>query len=109
MELTFENFAKFNIKVGKIIKVKKNNKARKPAYVVEIDFGASEGIKKSSAQITNYSIDELINRKIIAVTNFPQKKIAGVLSDVLILGAITDKEVKLLEVDANVENGAEIG
>ena len=68
-----------------------------------------DGIKKSSAQITNYSKNELLNRKIIAVTNFPQKNIAGVLSEVLILGAITDKEVKLLGVNPNVENGTKIG
>ena len=109
MEINFENFVSFNIQVGTIIDVKENIKARKPAYVVEIDFGNKDGIKKSSAQITNYSKNELLNRKIIAVTNFPKKNIAGILSEVLILGAITDKEVKLLGVDQNVENGTKIG
>ena len=103
MEINFENFVSFNIQVGTIVDVKENIKARKPAYVVEIDFGKKDGIKKSSAQITNYSKNELLNRKIIAVTNFPKKNIAGVLSEVLILGAITDKEVKLLGVNPNVE------
>tara|TARA_B100000963_G_scaffold95874_1_gene82677 strand:+ start:261 stop:590 length:330 start_codon:yes stop_codon:yes gene_type:complete len=109
MEINFENFIKFNIQVGTIIDVKENIKARKPAYVVEIDFGEKDGIKQSSAQITNYSKNELLNKKIIAVTNFPKKNIAGILSEVLILGAITDKEVKLLGVDPNVKNGTKIG
>ena len=109
MEINFENFVSFNIQVGTIVDVKENIKARKPAYVVEIDFGKKDGIKKSSAQITNYKKNELINRKIIAVTNFPKKNIAGVLSEVLILGAITEKEVKLLGVNPNVENGTKIG
>ena len=109
MEINFENFIKFNIQVGTIVDVKENEKARKPAYVIDIDFGEKDGIKKSSAQITNYSKNELLNRKIIAVTNFPQKNIAGVFSEVLILGAITDQEVKLLGVNPNVENGTKIG
>ena len=109
MEINFENFIKFNIQVGTIIDVKENIKAKKPAYVIDIDFGEKVGIKKSSAQITNYSKNELLNRKIIAVTNFSKKNIAGVLSEVLILGAITDKEVKLLGVDSNVKNGTIIG
>ena len=109
MEINFENFIKFNIQVGTIIDVKENIKAKKPAYVIYIDFGEKDGVKKSSAQITNYSINELLNRKIVAVTNFSKKNIAGVLSEVLILGAITDKEVKLLGVDSNVKNGTKIG
>ena len=109
MEINFENFMKFNIQVGTIIDVKENIKAKKPAYVIDIDFGEKDGIKKSSAQITNYSKNELLNRKIVAVTNFSKKNIAGILSEVLILGAITDKEVKLLGVDSNVKNGIKIG
>ena len=109
MEINFENFIKFNIQVGTIIDVKENIKAKKPAYVIYIDFGEKEGVKKSSAQITNYSKNELLNRKIVAVTNFSKKNIAGILSEVLILGAITDKEVKLLGVDSNVKNGTKIG
>ena len=108
MEINFENFIKFNIQVGTIIDIKENIKAKKPAYVIVIDFGEKEGIKKSSAQITNYSKSELLNKKIIAVTNFPKKNIAGVISEVLILGAITNKKVKLLGVDPNVENGTKI-
>jgi len=61
MEINFENFIKFNIQVGTIVDVKENKKARKPAYVIDIDFGEKDGIKKSSAQITNYSKNDLIN------------------------------------------------
>ena len=109
MEINFENFCKFKIQVGTIIKVKVNCKAKKPAYVIDIDFGKIDGIKKSSAQITNYSKDELVNKKVIAVTNFPNKNIAGILSQVLILGALTQKGVNLLSVDQIVENGTKIG
>ena len=109
MKINFKNFIKFNIQVGTIIDIKENIKAKKPAYVIVIDFGEKEGIKKSSAQITNYSKNELLNKKIIAVTNFPKKNIAGVISEVLILGAITNKEVRLLGVDPNVDNGTKIG
>ncbi len=109
MEISFENFTKFQIKTGTILSVEKNTRAKKPAYVLEIDFGSNEGIKKSSAQITNYSIDNLLNRKVIAVTNFPKKNIAGVISEVLVLGAISDCGVKLLNVDDSVKNGTLVG
>ena len=109
MEINFENFSKFQIKVGTILSVENNIKAKKPAYVLEIDFGENEGIKKSSAQITNYSIDNLLRRKVIAVTNFPKKNIAGIVSEVLVLGAITDYGVKLLKVDDSIKNGTLVG
>ncbi|MAJ13882.1 MAG: tRNA-binding protein [SAR116 cluster bacterium] len=109
MEINFENFSKFNIQVGTIIKIEDNVKARKPAYVIDVDFGKIDGIKKSSAQVTKYTKDELLNKKVIAVTNFPKKNIAGVISEILILGAITGEDVKLLGVDSNVEDGTKIG
>ena len=82
MEINFENFSKFNIQVGTIIKIEDNVKARKPAYVIDVDFGKIDGIKKSSAQVTKYTKDELLNKKVIAVTNFPKKNIAGVISEI---------------------------
>ena len=109
MEINFENFSIFNIQVGTIIKIEDNVKARKPAYVIDVDFGKIDGIKKSSAQVTKYTKDELLNKKVIAVTNFPKKNIAGVISEILILGAITGEDVKLLGVDSNVEDGTKIG
>ena len=109
MEINFKNFSEFEIKVGTILSVENNLKAKKSAYVLEIDFGENDGIKKSSAQITNYSVDNLLGRKVVAVTNFPKKNIAGIISEVLVLGAITDYGVKLLNVDDSIKNGTLVG
>ena len=108
MEINFENFSKFKILVGTIISIEINKRAKKPAFKMKIDFGREFGIKKTSAQITNYDLDELINSQIIAVTNFPVKNIAGVFSEVLILGASNTNGVQLLRVDQNVPNGTKI-
>ena len=80
--INFEDFLKIDMRVGTILEVSLNQKARKPAYVLKIDFGLEIGIKQSSAQITNYSEEELINKKIIAVCNFEKKNIAGIESEV---------------------------
>ena len=109
MEINFENFSKFKILVGTIISVSKNEKAKKPAYILEIDFGQDLGVKKTSAQITNYTFEDLLNTKVVAVTNFPNKNIAGVISEVLVLGAVAVDGVKLLRTDSNVENGTLVG
>ena len=89
MEINFENFSKFKILIGTIISASKNEKAKKPAYILEIDFGKHLGVKKTSAQITNYNFEDLLNTKVVAVTNFPNKNIAGVISEVLVLGAVS--------------------
>ena len=108
-KIKYEDFQKIQILTGTIKTAEINKKARKPAYVLSIDFGPVVGIKISSAQITNYSKDELINRQIIAVCNFENRNIAGVESEVLVLGAINDrKEVILLEPRQLVNNGSEI-
>ena len=107
--IKYEDFQKIQILTGTIKTAEINKKARKPAYVLSIDFGPELGIKISSAQITNYSIDDLINRQIVAVCNFESRNIAGVESEVLILGAINKKEeVILLEPRQLVNNGSEI-
>ena len=106
-EITYEDYSKVEIKIGTVLSVKKNEKARKPSLVVEIDFGKDIGIKKSSAQITHYYNEEnLVGKQVIGVCNFPEKNIAGVVSQVLILGSI-DKEGKVVLVhpSQNVENG----
>ena len=109
MEITYDDFKKVQIKVGTVIEVKINEKARKPAYVLKIDFGGKVGIKQSSAQITNYSIEELLQKQIIAVCNFEKKNIAGIESEVLILGAINEnKEVILLHPQQKVDNGSNV-
>ncbi len=109
MQTNFENFSKFKILVGTILSVTNNEKARKPAYVLDIDFGNEVGVKKTSAQITNYKLSELEGRQVIAVSNFPSKNIAGVISEVLVLGAISKEGIKLLSLDEKVENGTIVG
>ncbi len=107
--IKYEDFQKIQILTGTIKTAEINKKARKPAYVLSIDFGPEVGMKISSAQITNYSIDELLNRQIVAVCNFENRNIAGVVSEVLILGAINErKDVILLEPRQLVNNGSEI-
>jgi len=109
-EITFEDYSKVEIKVGTVISVKKNEKARKPSLVIEVDFGGNIGLKKSSAQITHYYNDKnLVGKQVIGVCNFPKKNIAGVVSEVLILGAIEkDGKVVLVHPSQKVENGLEI-
>ena len=92
-EITFEDYSKIQIVVGTVIKVSKNEKARKPSLVVKVDFGPEIGIKQSSAQITHYyNSENLAGKQVIGVCNFPKKNIAGVESEVLILGAIVQRE-----------------
>ena len=109
-EITFEDFTKFEIRTGTIIKAKLNPKATKPAYMLTIDFGPF-GIKNSSAQITkNYSPEKLIGLQITAVVNFPVKLIAGVKSEVLVLGAYSqNKDLVLLTPAEPVEEGSLVG
>ena len=109
-EITFEDYSKVEIKVGTILSVKKNEKARKPSLVLEVDFGEVIGIRKSSAQITHYYNEQnLVGKQVIGVCNFPKKNIAGIVSEVLILGAIEkDGKVVLVHPSQKVENGLEI-
>ncbi len=110
MEITYEDFKKISIKIGTVLEVKKNEKARKPSLVLKVDFGKEVGIKQSSAQITHYYNEEnLLGKQVIGVCNFPVKNIAGVVSEVLILGAIEkDGKVVLLHPSQKTENGLEI-
>ena len=95
-QISYEQFDKIDIRIGTVISVKKNEKARKPSLVVKVDFGKEIGIKQSSAQITHYYNEEnLKNKQVIGVCNFAEKNIAGVVSQVLILGAI-DQEGKVV-------------
>ena len=95
-QITYDDFDKIDIRLGTVISVKRNEKARKPSLVVEVDFGKEIGIKQSSAQITHYyNEDNLKGKQVIAVCNFAEKNIAGIVSQVLILGAI-DKEGKVV-------------
>ena len=109
-QITYDIFDKVDIRIGTVISVKKNEKARKPSLVVEVDFGKDIGIKQSSAQITHYYNEEnLMNKQVIGVCNFAEKNIAGVVSQVLILGAIdSDGKVVLLPPSQKTENGLPI-
>ena len=106
-EITFEEFRQVEIRTGTILEVNLNPNAIKPAFTLTIDFGPL-GVKTSSAQITkNYSPENLIGLQITAVVNFTLKRIAGVKSEVLVLGAYSEnKEVVLLTPAESVEDGS---
>lgn len=109
-EITFEEFNKVDFRIGTIIKVENFPKARKPAFILTIDFGAL-GIKKSSAQITDlYTKDNLLNTQIIANVNFHKKQIANFFSECLVLGiSNSKKEIVLLKASSgNLKNGVSI-
>lgn len=106
--ITFEDFTKVDLRVGTIIEVNDFPEARNPAYQLTIDFGPL-GIKKSSAQITNlYKKEELMNRQIVSVVNFPNKQIAKFMSECLVLGAVDGKDVILLKPEHRVKNGSTV-
>ena len=109
-QITYDVFDKVDVRVGTVVSVKKNEKARKPSLVIEVDFGGEIGVKISSAQITHYYNDQnLVGKQVIGVCNFPKKNIAGIVSEVLVLGAIEkDGKVVLVHPSQKVENGLEI-
>ena len=106
-QITYDIFDKVDIRIGTVISVKKNEKARKPSLIIEVDFGKEIGIKQSSAQITHYYNEEnLVGKQVIGVCNFPEKNIAGVISQFQILGAIEkDGKVVLVHPSQKSENG----
>ena len=108
--INYEDFRKVDIRVGTVLSVKNNEKARQPALVLEVDFGGNIGVKSSSAKIAHYyNSDNLVGKQIIAVCNFPTKNIAGVESEVLVLGAMEeDGKVVLIHPSKIVANGLEI-
>lgn len=107
---SFSDFEQLDIRAGTIIDVQDFPEARKPAFKLWIDFGAL-GIKKSSAQITKlYAKEDLLQKQIIAVVNFPPRQIGPFVSEVLVLGVYgEDGAVTLLQPERSVENGRKIG
>jgi len=107
--INIKEFSKIDLRVGTILKAEISEKAKIPAYYLEIDFG-DFGIKHSSAQITDlYTPQDLIGRQIVAIINLPLKKIAGKISEVLVLGANSNNnEVVLLSPQNKIPNGAKI-
>jgi len=111
MDLSWEGFEKTDMRIGTIVSTNDFPDARKPAYQLRIDFGPEIGILKSSAQITKrYRKEDLLNRQIVAVVNFPKKQIGKFMSECLVLGAVGNEgDVVLLNPDFKVENGLRIG
>lgn len=108
--ITWEDFEKIDIRTGTIMEVSDFPKARKPAYILTIDFG-DLGFKKSSAQISHhYTKEQLLDKQVVAVVNFPPKQIANFFSECLLLGVYDeDKNVILLQPERAVKNGNMIG
>ena len=111
MEINWSDFEKIDIRAGTIIAVNDFPRAKKPAFQITIDFGDEIGIKQSSAQLTAlYAKDELVNRQVIAVINFPPKNIAGFMSECLLLGVYDQtNHVILLQPERAVSNGMKVG
>ncbi|AVR47279.1 tRNA-binding protein [Christiangramia fulva] len=110
-EIKWKDFEKIDLRVGSILKAESFPEARKPAYKLKINFGEQLGVMNSSAQITRrYTTQELIGRQVIAVVNFPVKRIAGFKSECLVLGVLgEDEDVVLLSPGQKVKDGLKIG
>ena len=107
--ITFDQFQAVDMRVGRIVEVEDFPEARKPAWKLTIDFGPEIGVKRSSAQITNYAREELEGRLVVAVVNFPPRQIGPFMSEVLTVGASDeDGRIILLGPDADVPVGARI-
>src|SRR5512147_2927227 len=107
--ITFDDFAKVDVRVGRIVAVDDFPEARKPAWKLRIDFGPEIGEKRSSAQITNYAREELDGRLVLAVVNFPPRQIGPMRSDVLTLGTYSGDVVLLVEPGAGARPGDRLG
>ena len=109
--IEWADFDRVELRVGTVVEVEDFPKARKPAYILHVDFGDEIGLRKSSAQITDiYSRDELVGRQVVAVVNFPPKQIGPIRSQCLVTGFYRDDGAVVLAVpDQPVPNGAKLG
>lgn len=109
-EISFDDFLKVDIRVGRIVKAEPFPEARKPAIKLSVDFGGEIGVRKSSAQITaHYSVGELVGKQVLAVVNFPPRQIGPVRSEVLVLGLPDENgEVVLISPDKDVPEGGQM-
>ncbi|NBG86909.1 tRNA-binding protein [Isachenkonia alkalipeptolytica] len=106
----FEDFMKVDIRVGEVLEAKVYQEARKPAYILVVDFGEEIGTKKCSAQITEcYDCEELVGKQVLGVVNFPPKQIGKLLSEALVLGVYSDQGVVLIRPDQKVKKGDRLG
>jgi len=109
-EISFDDFMRVDMRVGRIVEVDDFPEARKPAWKLRVDFGPEIGVRRSSAQIKNYSREELDGRLVIGVVNFPPRQIGPVRSEVLVLGTYTaDGTVLLLSPEPNAALGDRVG
>ena len=109
MDSNIENFANLDIRVGQILSAEVFEEAKKPAYILKIDFGNDIGIKKTSAQITNYQLDELVGVRCIGVINLGDKQIGPIISQCLILGSINENgDVLLLQPSPEADLGDKV-
>lgn len=101
---------KLDIRVGTVVAARNFEKARRPAYQLEVDFGGELGVRRSSAQITeHYTPESLIGKQVLAVVNFPPRQIANFFSEVLVLGTYSEGGVVLITPDLPVRNGDKLG
>ena len=109
MDSNVENFANLDIRVGQILSAEVFEEAKKPAYILKIDFGNDIGIKKTSAQITNYQLDDLVGVRCIGVINLGDKQIGPIISQCLILGSINENgDVLLLQPSPEADLGDKV-
>ena len=109
MDSNVENFANLDIRVGQILSAEVFEEAKKPAYILKIDFGNDIGIKKTSAQITNYQLDELVGVRCIGIINLGDKQIGPIISQCLILGSINENgDVLLLQPSPEADLGDKV-
>jgi tRNA-binding protein len=107
--VTFDDFARVDVRVGRIVAVEEFPEARRPAWRLRIDLGAEIGEKRSSAQITNYAREELEGRLVLAVVNFPPRQIGPFMSEVLTLGTYRGDTVLLVDPAPDAEPGDRLG
>jgi tRNA-binding protein len=108
-ETTFDVFMKVDMRVGRIVEVEDFPEARSPAWKLRVDFGPDIGVRRSSAQITNYPREDLVGRLVIGVVNFPPRQIGPVRSEVLVLGTYSDEGVLLLSPEPAAALGDRVG
>ena len=108
-DLAWEEFDRVDMRVGRIVEVEAFPEARRPAWKLRVDFGEQLGVRRSSAQITNYAREELLGRLVVGVVNFPPKQIGPFMSECLVIGALDDdRGVVLLRPDREVALGDRI-
>ncbi len=108
-ETSIKTLQKLDIRTGEVVKAEENTSANDDCYKVEVDFGEELGVLKTSAKVTDrYSTDELVGKTVLGVVNFPDKQIADMMSEFLLLGAVEEKGVSVLTTDKEVEKGTKI-